>query len=103
MNILLRNFPRENYEDDWTRRVIKTDSLSGGLIEKKNTTGEDFRSLLNINCTKNSEMVVRTVRLMNLETVSHMSRKIDVIKMGLNSLILPDSAKVDKVLQLQIV
>ena len=49
---------------------------------------ENFRSLLNINTGKNSEITTETARLINSEVTNQVSRKMNQVKRGLNSQIL---------------
>ena len=72
--------------------------MSGELQEIVNTTGDDFRSLSNTN--ENSGMTAEMGRIINSELTSQISRKLDEIKMDLNSQISQtiDSTIADKVL-----
>ena len=65
MNVMLGNFHRSYFGNQFTQRDLEVDSVTGELHENVNTTGEDFRSLLTTNIRVNSEMTVETARMMN--------------------------------------
>ena len=63
-----------------TQRDFEVDAISGGLQEKTNMLGEDFRSPLNSNSRENSKMTAETVKVTSSQSTSQMAKKIDKIK-----------------------
>ena len=67
---------------------LKMIKESAGLQENTNSLGEEFRSLLSSYSRGNSDLTVETVRVINEELDSEMTRILEENKMGLNSQIL---------------
>ena len=68
-----------------TYREDDVDSVSEGLQENTNTLGKDFSTLLNSNSRVNCEMTADFVRLIMSELASQMAKKLDGIKIDINS------------------
>ena len=87
LDVMLGSFPKNDSESE-PEDEQDVDSASVGLHKKTETLREDFRCILNSNSRGNSVSTVETVRLLNEELNTQMSRKLKEIKMGSNSQIL---------------
>ena len=88
LDVMLGNY-RENEqfgEGDVTEREIELESER--RLRDTIPVESIYRSLLNTNLSKNSELTVETNRTINSEITSQMSRKLDKMKSDLNSHIL---------------
>ena len=84
MDIMLGNHSRNDLD---SQKETDGDLESNGL-QTVNPTSEDFRSLINTNSRKNSEITMETARMINNEITTEVTRKLDEIREDLNSQIL---------------
>ena len=63
---------------------MNLDSGSSRPPQNSNLVGEDFRSLLNTNSRKNSDITIETTRMISEEISNQMSRKLNEIETSLN-------------------
>ena len=73
------------YEYNSIGRQIEEDLHSERLSEIADSFGEDFRSLLNTTIRENSVRTAETNRLVNSKLTNQVSRKLDEMKVDLNS------------------
>ena len=85
VEIMLGSYSRNDEGVEQSKSELNLDSGSNRPHQNTNLVGEDFRSLLNTNTRKNSEVTIETTRLINEEISNQMSRRLDEIKAGLNS------------------
>ena len=84
VDVMLGSYSGNIEGNDYSEKELNLDSESGRLQRNSNVTGEDFRSLLT-NSRENSEITIKTTRLINDEISSQLSRKLKEIKTSLNS------------------
>ena len=89
---MLGNFPQNDSENKPDNEQ-EVDSGSAKLHENTSTLTEDFRSSLISNSRRNSDLTIETVKMINKELSTQMSRKLEEIEMGLDSQILALSLK----------
>ena len=99
VDIMLGNYSRNELDSQLGERETELDLESNGP-QTANPISEDFRSLINTNSRKNSEITIETARLINNEITSQVTRKLDEIRSDLNYHILEviNSAITEKVL-----
>ena len=88
LNLKLGNFSEGTYVFEQENVSAETDSVSEGLQENTITQGDGFSSLLNSPSGGNSDITVETIRAINEQLNSQISRNLKKIKMELNSQIL---------------
>ena len=84
VDVMLGSYSRNNGEEDQSENELNLDSESNRPQRNSNMTGEDFRSLLT-NSRENSEITIETARLIIEEISSQMARKLNEIRISLNS------------------
>ena len=84
VDIMLGSYSGNVEGNDQSENEMHLDSESSRPQRNSNITGEDFSSLLT-NSRENSEITIETTRLINEEITNQMSRKLNEIKMSLNS------------------
>ena len=84
VDVMVGSYSRNDEGNDQSENELKLDSESSSLQRNSNITGEDFRSLLT-NSRENSEITIETTRLINEEISNQMSRRLNEIKISLNS------------------
>ena len=85
VEIMLGSYSRDGEENNNSENEMNLDSGSSRPQQSSNIIGEDFRSLLNTNSRENSEITIKTTRLINEEISNQISRKLNEIKTSLNS------------------
>ena len=90
MDLLLGNYSRNDLDCQLGERETEGDFESNELQAAKSTSEEEFRSLINTNSRKNSEITIETARMMiNSENTNQVTRKLDeIIREDLNHQIL---------------
>ena len=63
MNLMIGNFPGDEFEGNSLGRKIEVDLTSSDLHESRNMNNEEFRSILTSNSGENSEVTAETARL----------------------------------------
>ena len=66
--ITLGSYTRDDEENNISENEVNLDSGSSRPHQHSNVIGEDFRSLLNTNSRKNSEITIETTKIINEET-----------------------------------
>ena len=84
VDIMLGSYSRDVEENNASENEVNLDSGSSRPQQTSNVIGEVFRSLLNTNSGKNSEITIETTRTISEEVSSQMSRKLNEIKNSLN-------------------
>ena len=79
VDIMLGSYSRNDLDSQLGERDTEGDLESNGL-QTANPISEDFRSLINTNSQKNSEVTIETARLMNNEITSQVTRKLDEVR-----------------------
>ena len=87
VDIMLGSYSRNDLDSQLGERDTEGDLESNGL-QTANPISEDFRSLINTNSRKNSEVTIETARLMNNEITSQVTRKLDEVRGDWNTQIL---------------
>ena len=85
VDIMLGSYSRDDERVEQSESELNLDSGSNRPHQYSNLVGEDFRSLLNTNGRENSETTIETARLINDDISNQMSRRLDEIKVSLNS------------------
>ena len=85
VDIMLKSYSRDEERNDQSESEFNLDSGSIRPQQSITLVGEDFRSLLNTNCRKNSELTSETTRMINEKVSNQVSRKLHEIKSSLNS------------------
>ena len=88
LDLMLGNYPNSEFRGQDAIDQIENDPESRGRQQDLDQNEPNYRSLLNSNLSKNSEITVETSRMINSEISSQMSRKIEEMKFDLNSHIL---------------
>ena len=88
LDVMLENLTEKSPENGHKNERSEIDTASAGLQENTNTLADDFKSLLNGSSRRNSVSAVETVRIINEELITQISRKLDEIKRGRDSRIL---------------
>ena len=84
VDIMLGSYSRDD-ENNMSENEANLDSGSSRPQQSSNALGEDFRSLLNTNSRKTSEITIETTRMINEEISNQISRKLNEIETNLNS------------------
>ena len=84
VDIMLGSYSRDDEENDISENGVNLDSGSNRPQQSSNVIGEDFRSLLNTSSRENSEITIKTTRMINEKISNQMSRRLNEIKNSLN-------------------
>ena len=97
---MLGSYAKNNDRISQSDDDMNLDSESNRSQQNSNLVGEDFRSLLNTNSTKNSEMTIKTTRMISVVIENQVTRRLNDIKSILNSQIQDaiETAITDKIL-----
>ena len=97
---MLGSYAKNNDRISQSDDDMNLDSESNRSQQNSNLVDEDFRSLLNTNSTKNSEMTIKTTRMISVVIENQVTRRLNDIKSSLNSQIQDaiETAITDKIL-----
>ena len=88
LDVVSGTYSRNELVEERIDSEADLDLESGRRQQSTSHTETNFRSLLNTNISENSEITAETNRLINSETSSQMSKKLEELKSDLNSHIL---------------
>ena len=88
LDVMLGNYSRNELAEQENNSEIDLDLESGRQQQSTSRTDNNFRSLLNTNLSENSEITTETNGMIIAEISSQMSRKLEKMKLYLNSYIL---------------
>ena len=84
VDIILGSDSRDDERNDQSENELNLDSGSSRPHQSSNLVGEDFRSLLNTNSKKNSEVAIETTKMISDEIANQVTRKFNDIRSSLN-------------------
>ena len=88
LDVMLGSYPENDIRDQENVDEVDLDQESRRQQQSTSCIDNNYRSVLNTNLYENSEITAETSRMINSEISSQMSRKLEEMKLDLNSHIL---------------